>query len=126
VDDICGRIQEGQGDERQDQIPGAKDQQTAEFTKKQKDGAQAALGRLTQAGATGTMSSVFKEWVNLVTTAKNAAEIDELMKSSNGKMKSFKDKTKVGAKKRFAAHSLASRANDLPRRLHLVETGLEV
>jgi hypothetical protein len=76
----------------------SQEQKTAEFMKKQKDGAQAVLGRMTQASATGTVSSVFKEWLDLVTTAKNAAEIDEIMKSNNGKMKSFKDKTKGGAK----------------------------
>jgi len=74
------------------------EQKTAQFMKKQKDGAQAVLGRMTQASATGTMSSVFKEWVDLVTTAKNAEEIDKIMESDKKRMKSFKDKTKGSAK----------------------------
>jgi len=76
----------------------SQEQKTAAFMKKQKDGANAVLGRMTQASNTGTMAGVFKEWVDVVTTAKNAAEIDAIMKTNNGKMKSFKDKTKGSAK----------------------------
>mmetsp|Transcript_27500 Transcript_27500/g.53817 ORF Transcript_27500/g.53817 Transcript_27500/m.53817 type:complete len:522 (+) Transcript_27500:80-1645(+) len=76
----------------------SQEQKTAAFMQKQKDGAQAVLGRMTQASATGTMASVFKEWVEIVITAKNAEEIGAVMKSNNSRMKSFKDKTKGSAK----------------------------
>merc|ERR1711979_113851 len=75
----------------------AKEKAIEEFKKKQKDGAQNVLGRMTSASESGLVAHMFQLWVELVKEQKEGAEMEAKLNQKAQQMGRFKDKNKKSA-----------------------------
>jgi len=75
----------------------AKEKAVEAFKKKQKDGAQNVLGRMTAASESGLVAQMFQLWIELIREEKEGAAMEEKMAQKAAQMDKFNTRNKKGA-----------------------------
>merc|ERR1712061_396020 len=75
----------------------AKEKAIEQFKKKQKDGAQNVLGRMTASSESGLVAQMFQLWIELIREEKEGAAMEEKLAQKSAQMNRFNSRNKKGA-----------------------------
>merc|ERR1719414_1958423 len=75
----------------------AKEKAVEEFKKKQKDGAQNVLQRMTATSESGLVAGMFQSWQEVVKKTKEGAALEEKLNQKAAQMNRFNKNNKKGA-----------------------------